>query len=277
MAAPLHSVVITRRVDLAETRQLRRRIGRLAGFAMLGTCAIAVPAALAAYPVIDAQNLAQSIQQLSTLGKQLTELTKIFETAEDIFGAVGKAKSTVNSVVPNSYSNVGTQVAAASPNFENWGLPKDVAPNISSVNQAIEFLQKSLDVPMPAAGKTAKPVTTAAQSEILARRDSARREVTMRALGAAQNAIATSRDASSTANNIITAPNVDLREQTAQSIQAIVGVNQELIQIRVLLATMLELEASDKLLRIPVQTGFTRAPDDLGENKVGNDPFGTAN
>lgn len=276
MASPLHSVVTERRLDAVVTKP-RRRFGRLIGFAMLGTAAIAVPAALAAYPVIDAQNLAQSIQQLSTLTKQLTELKNILSTAEDIFGAVGKAKSAVNAAIPNSYNSVGTQVAAASPNFESWGLPKDLSPNIGSVNKAIETAQKVLGMPKAEEGKERDPITGKKQTEVMRRRINAQQEVMFRALGAAQNAIATSRDASATANNIISAPNADLREQTAQQIQATVGVTQELIQLRVLMATMLELQATEMISGQAVSVTAAHSPSATpeGEDDDNTSPFGS--
>jgi hypothetical protein len=263
MATAFHSVVTERRVDTAATRAVDRTANRRKLRIALLTSALLVigaPTAFAAMAVLDTSNLAQAIETVKTLGKQLSELKSILSTSKDIFGAIGQAKQTVNAVIPSSYSNVGTQVSSATPQFDSWGLAKDVQPNISSVNQAMAFLQKSLDLPAPEKGKEPRPVTPKVQADILQRRDAARREVTMRALAAAQNALATAKDASTTANGIISSNNTDLREQAAQQIQATVGVTQELIQIRVIMATLLELEAADKLVRIPVTTGFSKAP-----------------
>jgi len=271
MVRAFHSVVTERRVDTETTRAVVRTANRRSLRIALMTSALIVigaPTAFAAMAVLDTSNLAQAIEQVKTLGKQLAELKSILSTSKDIFGAVGKAKQTVNAVIPSSYSNVGTQVSSATPQFDTWGLAKDIQPNISSVNQAMAFLQKSLDLPAPEKSKEPKPVTPKLQAEILQRRDAARREVTMRALAAAQNALATAKDASTTANGIISANNTDLREQAAQQIQATVGVTQELVQIRVIMATLLELEASDKLLRIPVTTGFSKAAADANGKAI---------
>ena len=178
MATALHSVVTERRVDTEANRAIVRTTNRRKLRIALLTSALLVvgaPTAFAAMAVLDSSNLAQAIETVKTLGKQLTELKSILSTSKDIFGAIGQAKQTVNAVIPSSYSNVGTQVSSATPQFETWGLPKDVQPNISSVNQAMSFLQKSLDLPKTEKGKEPKPVTVKAQADVLQRRDSARR------------------------------------------------------------------------------------------------------
>nr|WP_298689471.1 hypothetical protein [uncultured Dongia sp.] len=254
----------------------RGRFGKIVGLSLFGFAAVAVPAALAAYPVTDAGNLVQNTMTALNSVKQLGELVKILSEAQNIFGAVGKAKAAVNSIVPSSYSNVGTQVNAATPRFDSWGLAKDVAPNISSVNKAIDFIQGSLDVPPAKDGKKRKEITADAQADILRRRSAANKEIMFRALGTAQNAIATAQDASNTANSIVTAGNTDLREQTAQAIQATVGNTQELIQIRVLLATQLELQAAGLIAGQPVSVTAARKPSETAEGDSGDvtSPFG---
>jgi hypothetical protein len=251
-----------------------RRLGLVA--AVAGGIVIGVigsGTALAVMEVRDSANLTQNAKAAAEAVKQVKELGNILKEAENIFGAIGRAKSTVNVSVPNWNTTVTSTVKAANPNFDNWQLPKDVAPNVGSPTKAVEFLAKALDTPKAEPGKEAKPHSIATLKKIQDNRRRAQREISIRALGTAQNALASASTASDTANSILNAPNSDLREQIALLTQATVGVHQELIQMRVLLASTLELQAANTINALPTTTMEAGAD----QATAGTDEDGTEN
>jgi len=252
-----------------------RRLGLMA--AVAGGIVIGVigsGTALAVMEVRDSANLTQNAKTAAEAVKQVKELGNILKEAENIFGAIGKAKSTVNVSVPNWNTTVTSTVKAANPNFDTWQLPKDIAPNLGSPTKATEFLAKALDTPKVEPGKEAKPHSIEALKKIQDNRRRAQREISIRALGTAQNALASAPTASDTANAILNAPNADLREQIALLTQATVGVHQELIQMRVLLASTLELQAANTVNAMPTTTLEAGADDraEVGGDDT-NNPF----
>jgi len=109
----------------------------------------------------------------------------------------------------------------------------------------------------------------------LDKRQQAQREIAFRALATAQNAIATAPDATQSANAILTASNSDLRQQTAQLLQAIVSVNLAINQLTVVEASHLELDAANTVRGMgTVQAVSVQSFDSEQKAASGNDPFG---
>lgn len=266
-------------------RRPRRSSNRLPILlAVLGLIAVGAPAAYAAMAVIDAQNLSQNaktaattIKQLAELKKQVEQLTSILKTAQDTLGALGKPKQALKRALPEWASGITTSVSAQVPNFELWQLgQKAGVPNINSIPQTIEFLQKQLASALPGT-KDAKPLTPQQRLRIPEKRTTVLREVAFRAMASAQNAIGSADEASNSVNTLLSAPSVDLREQIAVLTEATVAIHQEQVLMRTLLATQLELQAALAVRGLPVEVGLDQT---LGGNHTEgggagdlNDPF----
>lgn len=262
------------------TNRRRRRNQR--GFRPLRTM-LAVVATVIVTPlayaggmaVIDASNLTQNTMTAVNMAKQVQQAVAAVKQLTTLNGALGAAASSVNVQVPSWNSTITSTASGIKPTFDSWNLPKNVAASINSPQQAQEFVTKALDVPLPAKGKTASPLAATDLQRIRVTRNAAQREIALRALATAQNAEASASDASQNANSILSLQNSNLREQTAQLTQAVINVNQELIQARLINASILELLSANTIRDLPLGVGDTAA--DLriqpGSTTTSSDPF----
>jgi hypothetical protein len=205
-------------------------------------------------PVIDSSNLTQNTATAIKMIEQVKQAIEQVKQLTSLNGAVGAAKQSVNASLPGWNSSITSNVSAVKPNFDTWQLPKDIAPSIGNPGQAQQFIAKVMDFPAPKPGKESTPRTGEEFKKLQDQRFKVQKEVAFRAMGAAEAAISSAPEASQTANSIVSAPNNDLRMQTAQLIQAVVSVNQELIQQRVLMAQLLELQAATTIKGFPTTT-----------------------
>jgi len=243
------------------TRRRRRNQRGLSPLRIaLGALATVVVAPLAyagGMAVIDASNLTQNTMTAINMVKQVEQAVAAVKQLTNVNGALGAAASSVNVQVPSWNNTITSTAGGIKPTFDSWNLPKNVSASINSPQQAQEFLTKALDFPLPAKGKTAAPLKADDLQRVLVSRKSAQREVALRALATAQNAEATASDASQNANSILSLQNSNLREQTAQLTQAVINVNQELIQARLINASILELLSTNTIRGLPMGVGET--------------------
>lgn len=207
--------------------------------------------------VLDASNLTQNTMTAANMIKQVEQAVAAVKQLTTLNGALGAAASSVNVQVPSWNNMVTSTAGGVKPTFDSWNLPKDISASINSPQAAQEFVTKALDIPLPAKGKTASPLKADDLQRIQVSRKAAQREVALRALATAQNAEATASDASQNANSILSLQNANLREQTAQLTQAVVNVNQELIQMRLVNAGLLELLSTNTIRDLPLGVGDT--------------------
>lgn len=245
-------------------------------FGVVASCYSAPYVIAGGMAVIDASNLTQTTATAQKMIQQVQQSIKTVEQLTTLNGAIGVARDTVNFPVPNWNQGMTYTVGNIKPTFDSWNLPKDISAAVTTPQHAQEFITKALDFPLPDADKPVKPRSATDLQRVLTSRKAAQREVSLRALATAQNAESSAADASTNANSILTANNTDLRQQTAQLIQAVVAVNQELIEQRMINASILELLAVNTIHDLPTGVGDTYSDlrsttKDKGDET--NDPF----
>ena len=228
-------------------------VAAAAGFA--GGLASAPRSAHAAMAVFDSSVFAQTIENVKYTAAMLAEAQRM---AQEL-----KALTTVAGIKAAAAEALGlseplrTLQAALKPHridLTEWGLPRELEnPSFSSVTQTIDFLDKSLRVPADEEGV----MSLEGRDSVKRRRTLAEREAAFSGYALALNQRESTEAAFNRAAGLADQASAasTLMEQQRATNNLLAAILGELVQTRAVMASVLEVNATDALKQMPLVTG----------------------